>query len=111
MAKPKPKSMMPTGRASITRLAWLIARWASFGVALALALHMAQPWANAGAPPNQRMDASNTQRTLVKSRIWNSISNYEPVPFLLQAYTVRRWQHPARVREEKEIHNDEAGCD
>jgi hypothetical protein len=33
----------------MTKMARFSARWASLGVALAFALHMAQPWANAGA--------------------------------------------------------------
>jgi hypothetical protein len=41
--------MMPTGGVSMTKMARLSARCASLGVAFAVALHMAQPWANAGA--------------------------------------------------------------
>ena len=51
-ANPNPTTIIVTGGASITKIARLIARCASFGVAFAFALHIAHPCANAGAPHN-----------------------------------------------------------
>ena len=56
--------MMPTGGTSITKIARFIARWPSFGVAFAFALHIAQPWANAGARPKRTSNSKHSQTNL-----------------------------------------------
>ena len=51
----------------MTKMARFRARCASLGVALAFALHMAQPWANAGAVQSESSNSSDASRNFLTS--------------------------------------------
>ena len=61
--------MIATGGASITKMARFNARCASLGVALAFALHIAQPWAKAGAVQSATSSSREASRNFLASFI------------------------------------------
>ena len=92
-AKPIPRDMIPSGGTSIMTMARLIARWPSFGVAWAVALHIAQLCAHPGALLNasRRTAASHEFRAICNTLLHPNLDN------------------PVRIRKEEEIHDDETG--
>src|SRR5690348_959984 len=76
---------------TITRIARLIACCASFGVALAFARHMAQLCASAGTVH------SATSKKAIAEALRAAVTSLHP-----------EVNNPVRIREEEEIHDDEA---
>src|SRR5579859_6926579 len=90
-ANTSPVAIIPNGGNSITKIARLIARCASFGVAFAVARHMAHPCAKAGA-------------------VQNATSNITASPYFRANFISLhpKIHNSAGIREEEEIHDDEA---